>query len=259
MDRRSFGEVCRVRSVSWGTMMIEYLYPHTVRTMARAGYDWLWIDNEHAHFSLERVQEAVRTAEDVGIATILRVADSVYSLMARGLDLGVDGLLLPRVETPDTVRRIVDAARFPPDGRRGFGIRPSVYGDWSISMKERIEDQNNNRFLFIQVESERGVENLEAMLEEADGQVDGVFFGAADYLLDIGQPDAFDSGELDEAAREVAELCEQFGIASGTLAFTVEDARRWLDRNYNLIAYGFDDAFMAQAAHAARRALTALE
>ncbi len=259
MDRRSFGEVCRVRSVCWGTMMVEYLTPHTTRTLARAGYDWLWLDGEHGHHSYESMQAVIRTADDVGIIALVRVAQTDYSLIARALDMGADGVIVPRVETPEQVREIIDCAKYPPVGRRGFGIRPSVYGDWSISMRDRIEDQNNNRFLFIQLESRNAVNNIEDMLEEADGQLDGVFMGPADLLMDLGRPDEFDHPDLDRATRYVCEVCEQFGIASGSLAVNIEQARQWLECGCNLIPYGFDDAFLSESAAAARNTLRSLE
>ncbi len=259
MDRRTFAEVCRVRSISWGTVIVEYMYPHTIRTLARAGFDWLWLDNEHAHHSYERIQEAIRTAEDVGVITVLRVTNTDYSLIARGLDLGADAIMVPRVETPEQVRRIISWARYPPIGSRGFGIRSSVYGVHPISMAERIQDQNNNRFLFIQIESQRGAENLELMLEAAEGQIDAAIFGPADFQMDIGKPDTPEAPELIEAACSVAEICEQFGIASGTLCEHPEDAQTWLDRGYNLIACGFDDTFLTNGAVAARNALRRFE
>ena len=69
-------------------MVTEYMTPQIVRTFARAGYDWLWLDNEHSHHSYESIQEVIRTAEDLGVITLLRVTQGMYHLIARGLDMG---------------------------------------------------------------------------------------------------------------------------------------------------------------------------
>ncbi|MBN2310238.1 MAG: hypothetical protein JXR94_14785 [Candidatus Hydrogenedentes bacterium] len=259
MDRYTFGEICRARRMSWGSVLLQNISPYAVRIMARAGFDWLWIDNEHSWHSYETIQEAVRTAEDVGIVSILRVAQGEYTRIAQALDMGVDGIIVPRVETPEQVRYIVDCAKYPPVGKRGFGLRPSMIGRRRASMAERIADQNEHRFLFFQVESRLAVDNLEAMLDAADGQVDGVFFGPADFLLDLGKPDAPDAPELEAAAREAVRICAGRGISNGVPVGTLADAKRWRDFGFNLITFGSEDAFLANAADDAREQLRAID
>lgn len=259
MDRKTFREICRSRRLCWGTVIHEYLTPHTVRSFARAGYDWLWIDTEHSFPGYETVQEVIRTADDMGIVTLLRVTQDDYALIARALDLGVGGVIIPRVETPDQVSRAVDCAKYPPVGKRGFGIRPSVYGRLSMPMRERIEDQNDCRFLCIQLESPRAVENIEAMLDAGRGRIDAVFFGPADFQVSIGKPDVPDTPELDAAVRRVAEVCAARGVSNGVPVGTLTAARWWFERGFTLMTFSNDDSFLANTAAEARRALDELE
>lgn len=257
MDRKTFREILRGRKPAWGTYVLEHMTPHTVRTLKRAGFHWLWVENEHSPHSYETIQEVVRTAEDVGMMSILRVTQGEYALIARALDMGVSGIIVPRVETPEQVRHYVDCAKYPPVGKRGFGIRASVFGATSISMRERIDDQNNRRFLFIQIESRLGVKNLEAMLEAGQGQIDAVLIGPADFQMDLGTADNFDAPELQEAIRIIPRICEKFGVSSGYPVRHLEEAKQRMAQGWNLINIGSDDSFMATAAEDAVMGLNA--
>src|ERR1043166_2748041 len=75
-----------------------YRSPEICRTFAAAGFDYVFIDMEHGSFDLETVQDMIKTAIDAGITPIVRVAELLYSLVARLLDAGAQGIILPRVE-----------------------------------------------------------------------------------------------------------------------------------------------------------------
>jgi 2-dehydro-3-deoxyglucarate aldolase/4-hydroxy-2-oxoheptanedioate aldolase len=240
-------------------VLFEYTVPHTVRTFARAGYEWLWIDCEHNATGLDSVLELARTAQDVDIATIVRVPQGEYAHIARTLDTGVDGILVPRVETPEQMRNIVDCAKYPPVGRRGFGIRPAMLGKHALAMKDRIVDQNDTRLLCIQLESPQAVANAGAIVDAAEGQLDAVFMGPADFLVAIGKPDCFDTPQLDEAVRTVSTLCAERNIANGVPVGTLTMARWWLERGFTMLTFANDDMFLANTAREARNALSELE
>lgn len=258
MDRRTFRENCRLRKPAWGCYLLEHMTPQTVRVLARAGFDWLWIENEHAPHSYESIQEVIRTADDVGIVTLVRVSQPEYSLIAKALDMGAGGIIIPRVETPEQVRHIIDCAKYPPIGKRGFGIRPTVYGRNAMPMQERIDDQTNFRYIFIQLESRRGVENLEDILREAKDQIDAVLVGPADFQMDIGKPDTPDAPELSAALEVIPKICARFRVSSGIPVGTIEQARERFAQGYNLISMGSDDGFMATAAEQACEELKTL-
>ena len=253
MDKFEFKEACRSRRLCWGTAVSEHANAHVVRTMARAGFEWLWLENEHAHQSYETVRDVARTCEDVGIVCIMRVAQAEYTLIAKALDIGVHGIIVPRVETPEQVRYIVDCAKYPPIGKRGFGIRAMISGQQS--MQGRIRDQNEDRSLIVQVESRRAVENVEALLDAGDGQIDALIFGPADFQMDVGRPDEPYLPELDAAARRVASVCAERGVSACVPLLGLEFARLWRERGFNLLSYGSDDYFFTSAAKQAREEL----
>ena len=259
MTRTEFKKVCRERRLCWGVVMLEHVTPMMVRTFARAGYEWLWIDNEHAHQSYETIYEVTRTAEDVGIASIVRVTSNDYARIAQALDMAVTGIIVPRVETPEEVRHIVDCAKYPPAGKRGFGMRSGLFGAHKINMRDRAKDQNETRFLAVQLESPRAVENIEKMIEVAQGQLDAIFYGPADFQIVIGAPDTPDHPDVIAAARHITSVSAKHNLSNGTPAVSIETAKKWRDLGFNLITYKSDDQFLADAAYEAREQLRTLE
>lgn len=216
--------------------------------MALAGYHWLWLDNEHSAHSYESLQNVIRTADDVGIVPIVRVAQRQYDRIAQALDIGAAGIIVPRVETADDVREIISHAKYPPVGARGFGMRSLLFNRLSMTQAERMNDQINRRFVFLQVESRAGIENLEAMIEVAPQSITGVFMGPADFQADIGRPDSPDDPELLSAAERIASVCKRFGISAGMPVKNAAEARLWAEKGFNLICCGADDDFVVKGA-----------
>lgn len=259
MTRTEFKKVCRERRLCWGVVLLEHVTPMMARTFARAGYEWLWIDNEHAHQSYETIYEVARTAEDVGIASIVRVTSDDYARIAQALDMAITGIIVPRVETPEQVRHIIDCAKYPPAGRRGFGMRAGLFGAHKMNMRDRARDQNETRFLAVQLESPRAVDNIEKMIEVAQGQLDAIFYGPADFQMSVGRPDSYEDAEVLAAARHITSVSAKHNLSNGVPATSIETAKHWIDLGFNLITYKSDDQFLADAAYGAREELRALE
>src|ERR1035438_10039647 len=96
------------------------------RTFAAAGFDYVFIDMEHGAFDLETVQDMIRASVEAGIPPIVRVAELRYSLLARLLDAGAQGIILPRVEDQRLLAEALSWLRFPPRGKRGFGVNGTM-------------------------------------------------------------------------------------------------------------------------------------
>src|ERR1043165_3066612 len=98
--------------------------PEIPKLLAAAGFHWAFIDTEHGGFDLETVQDICRVSNLAGLCPIVRVADLQYSLIARALDCGGQGVIFPRVESRELLERAVSWTKFPPRGVRGYGLTP---------------------------------------------------------------------------------------------------------------------------------------
>ncbi len=258
MDRKTFKQICRDRAMSWGTVITEYMDPQIVRAIARAGFDWIWVDNEHAYHSDDKLYEVIRTAEDVGVITLIRVRQSDYANIAHMLDMAPSGIIVPRVESPEQMRQIVDAAKYPPVGQRGFGMRPSLFGKNEMTMGECIDDQQNNRLLVVQLETPTAIRNIDSIVDAADGQVDALFYGPADFQMAVGKPDNAFGEEVLEGAQRLVEFSKRHNLSNGLPTTSIEVAQRWKDVGFNLLTYLNDDQIVSNGFAEGRKAVEEL-
>src|ERR1019366_1510345 len=126
--------------------------PEGPRILAAAGLNWTYLDSEHGAFDLETLQDLIRAANDAGLCPIVRVADMQYALVARALDCGAQGILFPRVESPEVLAQAVSWTKFPPAGVRGFGLAPTHIGYERATIPQMIEHMNENIMVVLQIE-----------------------------------------------------------------------------------------------------------
>jgi 2-keto-3-deoxy-L-rhamnonate aldolase RhmA len=106
----------------FGTFVFEFATTGIGRIIGASGADFVLYDLEHTAWSLETVRMLAATTRDV--VPVVRVPTGDYHFIARALDAGAMGIMVPMVETAEQARQIVAATRYPPAGRRGaaFGV-----------------------------------------------------------------------------------------------------------------------------------------
>jgi hypothetical protein len=130
--------------------------------MSQAGHDFLFFDMEHAMFNWETMLNLVQASLLANICPLVRVTDLSYPLVARALDTGAQGIIIPRVETRTQVEAAVSFAKYPPVGRRGAG-GDARYGYVRRDARTAVTEANSESMDSVQIESLTGVENLEAI------------------------------------------------------------------------------------------------
>ena len=107
-----------------GSMVFEFFSPGMAQLMKQAGCEYVIYDMEHTGLGYETVKAQVAACRGIGVAPMARVPRSDYAFLARALDIGCEGVMVPMVNSPDEARAIVEACRYPPVGRRGaaFGF-----------------------------------------------------------------------------------------------------------------------------------------
>src|SRR5437763_11301763 len=118
--------------------------PEVPRILAAAGLHWSYLDSEHGGFDLETLQDLIRAANEAGLCPIVRVADLQYPLVARALDCGAQGIIFPRVESPELLEKAVSWTKFPPVGVRGYGLTTLHVNYEGLSFPEIMEQVNAN-------------------------------------------------------------------------------------------------------------------
>jgi 4-hydroxy-2-oxoheptanedioate aldolase len=156
---------------------------HAAELMASAGFDWLLIDCEHGPNDLRSVLAQLQALAGYPVQAVLSPADHDAARIKQYLDLGVQNLLLPMVDSAAQAQALVAAMRYPPRGIRGVGAGMARAARWG-SVAGYYAQAENELCLAVQIETLAGLENLDA-IAAVEG-VDGVFLGPADLAAAMG-------------------------------------------------------------------------
>ena len=228
-----------------GTMVFEFNTPGIARIVAGAGAEFVIFDQEHTGWEIETIRALMATARAADVVPMVRVPATEYHFIARPLDAGASGVMVPMVETEEQARLVVASAKYPPQGRRGaaFGVAHDDYeaGDAIAAMSSA----NTETLLIAQIETARGIGNVEA-IAGVEG-LDVLWIGHNDLANFMGIPGQFDHPDYLAAIDRFREACDRHGKASGIMATSVEDARVQIERGFRCIAYWGDIWLYAQA------------
>ena len=221
--------------------------PVAAEIMAGSGLDVILVDGEHSANSLESIQTQLQVIAATSATPLVRIPVGDTALIKQYLDLGVQNLLVPMVDTAEAAEEIVRAVHYPPRGVRGVGSALARAARWN-----RVEDYLANAgetiSLVVQIETATAVTNVDAILA-VDG-VDAIFVGPSDLAASMGllgqqeHPDVVASVELAIAAARSA------GKPVAVNAFGPATAQRYLDAGADLVFVGADVALLARGAEA---------
>ena len=229
--------------------------PEAATILGKAGFDWCYLDAEHGGFGIETLQDLCRASIAAGMMPIVRVADIQYALIARALDCGAMGVLLPRIESPEILKNAVSWARFPPLGVRGYGLGPPHVEYEAASIPQIMEHRNANTMVVLQIETKLALERREKLL--AVQGVDAVMVGPADLSISLGVPGQFEHPKLVEAIEKIRASCEAHGVAPGIHMRSLAMAKIWKDRGMKFLSTGSETSFLFDKASEAVQTLRA--
>ena len=217
---------------------VSYSHPSITETFARAGFDFMFIDMEHSTISIEQGQRIIAASQSEGVPCIPRPVSHSNDYLKPLLESGADGLLIQMVETPGQVQALIRDVKYPPLGRRTYGVnRAQAYG---FDFEEYIHNWNETSTFMIQIESIMGVDNIEQLL--AFDEVDGVMVGPLDIAGSLGVPGQTTHPLVIEASRKVIAACERHGKSCGTQVAdaTPDTVKALFDLGYNYAILGSD-------------------
>ncbi len=162
--------------------------PETVELLGLIGFDFVFLDCEHGPMSLDQVEQMVRAAEVVGITPIARIPDHSDATILRFLDRGVQGIIVPHVNTREQAERIAAAARYYPEGHRGAASGRAHDYNLHQGRQETMAWLNAETLVIPMCEEVEAVSNLADIL--AVPGVDVIHCAASDLGQSMGHPPA---------------------------------------------------------------------
>jgi 2-keto-3-deoxy-L-rhamnonate aldolase RhmA len=224
--------------------------PAVAERLAEAGFDWLFLDGEHAPLDAARMQ-AILQAVGGRCPCLIRIPSIDEVWIKQALDIGADGLIVPRIRSAAEAARVVDWCRYPPEGARSVGVgRAQGYG---ARLGEYLSTANARVAVVLQIEHADAVASLRE-IAAVDG-VDALFVGPYDLSASLGAPGEVGDARVVAANQRVAEVCREHGVVAGIFGIDAEEAGRWIAEGFTLIAVGIDTVFLGGAAEAALKAV----
>jgi len=205
---------------------------------AAARGDFLGIDLEHTTIDLVSAQAIIRACHEFQRACLPRIFPEHVEQARRLLDAGADGIIVPQVASKDDVERINQVLRYPPQGRRGFGVAAAHW--YGRAFDAYIQRANESLSLIVQVETIAGVERIEEIVSHP--AVDGVMVGPYDMSGSLGLPGQLRHPRVVEACARVIAACAARSVSCGLhLVYPkLEDVQRELSAGCTFLVLGSD-------------------
>ena len=225
-----------------GAMVFEFFTPGIAQILKHAGCEYLIYDMEHAGFSIESLKVQVAHCRGLGIAPMVRVPRGEYHFLARALDVGAQGVMVPMVNSAAEARAIAEATHYPPKGRRGaaFSFAHDDYEPGDPAAKMKAADARN--LVIAQIETERGLEAVEE-IAAVDG-IDCLWLGHFDLTNFLGIPGEFDNPIYVAAVKRIVAAGRRHKKALGFMAADAAWARQYRRYGFNMIATGTDHGIL---------------
>ena len=216
--------------------------PGIVEIMADAGFDWLCIDLEHSVIDYEICQSLIRVIQSKGLKAYVRVGENNSRIIKRILDAGVDGIIIPSVNSVAQALKAVSSVKYPPVGTRGVGLsRAQGYG---FDFEEYRDKKAKEVIVIAQIEHFQGINELDGILK-VEG-IDGTFIGPYDLSGSIGKPGKFDDDEFLSLLKRYEDITRGHSKINGyhVVPIDYKMVHQKFNSGYNFIAYSFDAFFL---------------
>lgn len=220
--------------------------------LSQAGFDWLFIDMEHTSLGVKDVQ---RILQAVGkeFPCLVRIPTMDEAWIKKVLESGPAGIIVPHVNTPEEVEKILRWSKYPPEGTRSIGI--SRAQDYGLNLQEYMEKANEMIAVVPQVEHIEAVKNLESFVKIPG--LSAIFVGPYDLSGSVGKLGKVKDPEVHGMIQNVQTICSKAGIVTGIFGVDAEEVNPYIKIGYSLVAVGMDTSHVSksvqQTLHALRK------
>jgi 2-keto-3-deoxy-L-rhamnonate aldolase RhmA len=228
-----------------GSMIFEFFTPAMPRLLKNAGAEYAMYCMEHTGASFETLKPQFALCRALGVVPLARVPATEYDFIARALDCGALGVMLPLVDTAEQAEFIVSCTRYPPAGRRGaaFGFAHDDFEGGEVEAKIRMIHERT--LVIAMIETRKGLDNVEAIA--AVPGVDVLWLGHFDLSNFLGIPAQFSHPMFQDAIRGIVAAARKHGKAAGYMAADVALGREYLAHGFRMIATGTDQGMLQGA------------
>ena len=200
--------------------MVVTLTDHVVSEVAGdTGFDFTWIDMEHAALNIETTMAHVMAVRGTDCAPFVRVPVNEPWVIKTVLDIAPAGVIIPMVNTAEEAEIAVAACKYPPVGIRGCGVRRAT-GYGKMPFDEYLKVSETEPLVIIQIEHIDAVENLDKILKVPG--IDSICVGPCDLSGSMGKLNQLDDSEVNAVIDKICFKTREAGLILGTAGLSQE-------------------------------------
>ncbi|MEO8716889.1 MAG: aldolase/citrate lyase family protein [Burkholderiales bacterium] len=234
---------------TFGSMIFEFFTPGMPRLLKNAGAEFALYCMEHTGASYETLKPQFALCRALGVVPLVRVPGTEYDFIARALDCGALGVMVPLVDTAEQAKFIVSCTRYPPaGGRRGaaFGFAHDDYEGGDVVDKMKMIHERT--LVIAMIETKSGLENVDAIA--AVPGVDALWLGHFDLSNFLGIPGQFSHPTFQDAIKRIVGAAKKHGKAAGYMAASAALGQEYLKHGFRMLATGTDQGMLQDATRA---------
>jgi 2-dehydro-3-deoxyglucarate aldolase/4-hydroxy-2-oxoheptanedioate aldolase len=230
---------------SYGLFAFEFFSPGLAKAAQEAGAEHILFDMEHSGAGIDTIKQQIAYCRGLEIVPLVRVPTYQYHFVARALDAGALGVMVPMVETVEQARDVVRWSQYPPKGRRG-AVLGAAHDDYTGgNVREKFRKANERCLVMLQVETEEGLANIEEIA--AVPGVDCINIGYMDLSNFLGVPGDVKHPTFIAAVERIAAAAKKHKKSLSVAAPDEAFAREYVNRGFQLIFFGTDVALLQSA------------
>ncbi|MCD4850613.1 aldolase/citrate lyase family protein [Arthrobacter sp. AK01] len=218
-----------------------------------AGFESIYIDMEHSSFPLESAGQICMACNALGVTPLVRVPGLDAPFIAKVMDAGAMGIIVPGVQSADEARAAVRAVKHAPMGIRSFSGAAPQLNYQSLPADKTIRELDQASLVVAMIESRAGLEVVDD-IAAVEG-VDMLLVGASDLSAELGFAGQVEHPEVHKAFLRVIEACQTHGkaIGIGGLGGRPDLVRQYLELGAGFVSTGNDITFLSGAASQKRK------
>ena len=198
----------------YGTMLRMIRNPAIIPIAKESGLDFVMFDLEHGAYSLETLADMAMMGRCHGLPVCARLPELSRAWVSGALDAGLEGVMVPMIETGEQARQLVQWSKYAPLGRRGYALSTANTMYQRPADAEGFLRECNDRILTIaQIETVAGMESAAAIAGTPG--VDVILVGPTDLAASLGKPGQLDTPEEIEAIGRIARAVADAGVTLG--------------------------------------------
>ena len=231
-----------------GTMVTTFTAPDIAKILQVCGFDFFIVDCEHGAFTTREVANIIAVARGIGMPALVRIPEMRREHALQFMEMGASGLLLPNTETAEQAQMLVDCTKYAPLGHRGVSLSRPHTDFKKVSGSTYMPQANDETILMCQIESRKGVENVEQII--AVEGIDVAFIGPNDMSQDYGILGQFDHPDIVAAFEKIIAAAQANGKWAGAHFGGAAPLKPWLKKGMQINMWNSDNGLLALGAAA---------